>query len=265
MSQAKTLSHVIGERMRQAREATNLPQEHIASTARRRYGLRWTRATVAAIESGKREITLGEFIMLPMIMSFSHCHFPGEDNKFFELQDLIPSDGWLPISPETSVHAEFVSAVLRGKAGDDTFPGLLNTPELRKVRALLPKIQERMRERAEEYDRLKKLWPEVVKKPDLMRIDDEVFKDAVKKVALKLRISPLAVAFASHALWGKGFEEERDSRVSERAKDDVLRMKQSLLGKNQYQRTTQAMRGHVTRALLREIKSALDSRVTAQP
>ena len=60
MSQSKTLTQAIGERIRYLREATGLRQEDIASSARGRFGLLWTQATVAAIETGKRHLTVEE-------------------------------------------------------------------------------------------------------------------------------------------------------------------------------------------------------------
>ena len=58
MQQART-----SNLMRQWRQDAGLLQEDVAAAARRR-GLKWTRATVAAIELGKRAISLDEFLSL---------------------------------------------------------------------------------------------------------------------------------------------------------------------------------------------------------
>jgi len=244
MNEAKTLSQTIGEKMRELREGSGLLQENIAATARKRYGVRWTRATIAAIETGKRRLTVEELIMLPMILTFSHLTSPDDENKFLELPDLIPSEGWVVLSPQTSVHVEFVSAVLQGKAGK-SFPAFLDTPELRKIRAILPKVQEKMQAWAKAYDKLRKAWPEV--KVKLEQFDNELASDAVRKVAIKLRTSPMEVVFASHGLWNKSLEEERDGRISQRAEGRDMR-------------TIQALRGHVTRSLLKDLKAALNEK-----
>lgn len=54
---------VVAQLLRQRREAAGLTQDRV-TTAARGLGLNWTRATVAAIEIGRRELSLAEFVTL---------------------------------------------------------------------------------------------------------------------------------------------------------------------------------------------------------
>lgn len=58
-----TKRKALGDVIRHRREGVGMRQDEVA-TAARALGLRWTRATVAAIELGRREISLSEFITL---------------------------------------------------------------------------------------------------------------------------------------------------------------------------------------------------------
>ena len=64
---ATAVSSIIGERLRAWRNAERLRQEDIALGARD-CGLGWTQATVAAIEGGRREVSLREFLALPLLV-----------------------------------------------------------------------------------------------------------------------------------------------------------------------------------------------------
>ena len=56
-----TLERTIGQEIRRRREAAHVSQETLAIAARNA-GLPWTRATVAAIELGRKQLTLGELV-----------------------------------------------------------------------------------------------------------------------------------------------------------------------------------------------------------
>ena len=69
MKQAKTISAVVGERLRRWRKEARLTQDQVA-TAARGFGLDWKRGTVASIEGGHREVSLSEFLALPFLAQF---------------------------------------------------------------------------------------------------------------------------------------------------------------------------------------------------
>src|SRR5262245_19166983 len=63
-----TLEEAIGGELKRRREAAHgVTQEAVAVQAQG-YGLHWTRATVAAIELGRQQLSLGEFVLLPHIL-----------------------------------------------------------------------------------------------------------------------------------------------------------------------------------------------------
>jgi helix-turn-helix protein len=74
-----------------------------------------------------------------------------------------------------------------------------------------------------------------------------MWSEAAEKAARKLKVSPLEIEKASDKLWSRSLAEERDLRISERMQGKDLR-------------TIQALRGHVTRALLGELRSILKSK-----
>jgi hypothetical protein len=71
------------------------------------------------------------------------------------------------------------------------------------------------------------------------------YSDAEMKAARRLGTTPDAIATAAEKLWKRPLDAERDDRVREQAPE------------NASTRTTQALRGHVTRALLEELRPRL--------
>ena len=67
------------------------------------------------------------------------------------------------------------------------------------------------------------------------------YPDADRKAALRLGVAPEDVSRAAESLWGRTLTEERDERVAALAPEDAT------------PRSMQALRGHITRTLLREI------------
>src|SRR5262245_8352682 len=96
MLQPIPLARLIGTRLRTLRETANLRQEQIAASARKVGFHSWARGTVAMIESGRRRLTLEEFLLIPAILGNV-----GIENV--ELPDLIDAGagGVVLISPSS--------------------------------------------------------------------------------------------------------------------------------------------------------------------
>lgn len=220
MSQSKSLTQAIGERIRYLREATGLRQEDIASSARGRFGLLWTQATVAAIETGKRHLTVEELILLPLLLT---C----------ELEELLPNvdprveNEWIALTPQTEVRLRLLRNVLNGKARNSSPLDIGLTTDRRRSESIPTSLFNNAT-----------LVPRQLK--------NEAASDAAIKGAQRLRMSPLEIAGAAQRLWGRSISEERDARIAERIRDKKPR-------------TIQALRGHVTRTLLSELRSVLKS------
>jgi hypothetical protein len=69
--------------------------------------------------------------------------------------------------------------------------------------------------------------------------------DAERKAARRLGVPALTLSVAAHSRYGRSFTAERDRRVAEQAPADAP------------PRTLQALRGHITRALIAELATAL--------
>jgi transcriptional regulator with XRE-family HTH domain len=91
MSEAISLAAAIGRRIRQLRDERGFTQGDVAHAARI-YGLGWTRATVAAIESGARNLSAEELVLLPVLIGELTAPSDGTWEVYLELRDLIPDD-----------------------------------------------------------------------------------------------------------------------------------------------------------------------------
>jgi transcriptional regulator with XRE-family HTH domain len=70
MTKRRTLEQAIGGEIRRRREDAGARQEALAFAAQG-FGLNWTQPTVAAIENGRRALSLGEAGLLGMIATFA--------------------------------------------------------------------------------------------------------------------------------------------------------------------------------------------------
>jgi transcriptional regulator with XRE-family HTH domain len=70
--------------------------------------------------------------------------------------------------------------------------------------------------------------------------------EAVRHAARRLEVEPGTVSRAADRLWRRSFSEEREQRVAERG------------GAGASPRSLQAIRGHVTRVLINELRQALE-------
>jgi transcriptional regulator with XRE-family HTH domain len=137
-----------------------------------------------------------------------------------------PADEWVTLSDETAVRPRALAAMLSGKK---------HRPSDVKMRL----TQDRATDPA---------WPELTG-ANLTLADADAEAEPEQKAADKLGVDPVIVARASWVTWGKSFSEERDYRVSYQAPGAEAR-------------TVQAVRGHVTRDLLNELREVIAERTT---
>lgn len=95
---------MIGRGLANLRSATGLRQEDVAFTARH-IGLDWTRATVTAIELGRRELTATEILLLPAVLEEA-------TGRKIPLWELVGEDAQVTISPEVWMSGKHVRYVL---------------------------------------------------------------------------------------------------------------------------------------------------------
>ena len=108
MTQPKTSSFhkAVGAEIRRIREDYKWRQEELAEKARQEWGLSWNRATVAAIETGKRELSPVEFLLLRPLL------------KLEAYSQLFPENQAIAITPEVVL----TSDVLRDLFSPDATP-----------------------------------------------------------------------------------------------------------------------------------------------
>jgi transcriptional regulator with XRE-family HTH domain len=235
MSKFLTVDQAIGQRLREVRLELGLRQDQVASAAGR-VGLGWTQSTVAAIERGNRALSLGEWFLLSTLIG----HATGFVTHQFELAELLPASGRVALSDETTADVEVLRAALAGRLTDpDRKPFAdFDTPLSRDVNESMRRFRARVKQ-------LLPLWPKM-SMLGYKEARNAARGDAERKAARRLGVPPLDLSVAAHGRYGQSFSDERDRRVAEQAPSDAA------------PRTLQALRGHVTRAMVAELAPVLE-------
>ena len=238
MSRDETLQQAIGRRIRELRQDLGLRQDNVAQGARD-VGLPWTQGTVAAIERGGRALALEEFFLLPLALWHASERATGI-GQWLALADLLPAnDEWVRLTNRTRACVVALRDLLVGRHPDSQqpFSGEFEGPSSDRVADPDRAMQAR--------GRLARLWPSASWR-DLDRASQAAAGEAERKAARKLSVPPVVISVAAYARWGRSLTEERDRRVAER------------VSKGASARTVQALRGHVSRALLAELAPTIE-------
>jgi transcriptional regulator with XRE-family HTH domain len=229
MNRPRPLHLAIGEQLRNLRLERGARQDDVAAWARK-IGLKWTRATVALLEAGRRQLSLGEFLALPLVLA-------ADPNQPLppRLTDFVPSDAWLWITPGLGASSERLRDMLQGKNSPGLGPLLYYVP--RGGRA--PRRQVSGEGNSEIFVSSRASTGIRVRR----QLNIDVLDEADRKVARKLRVSPSKVAEWAHKLWGHSLSVERDQLASDKSHDTTS------------PRALQAIRGHVTRELIERLAS----------
>jgi len=245
-----TLSAAIGSRLRELRSEMGLRQDDVA-TAGRAVGLRWSRVAVARLEAGQRQLEAAELLMLPEVLMVASMRVRGRSglegpDRVLELADLLPESGVMALTPECRVPADALRAMVEGRYEDVRYTDL-DVPLLRELRrkqtAAVSAMGRLLAQKSELGEALDSVWagaPATVKAKAVHAAAGE----AEQKAARKLGVHPAAVALAAQRRWGRSLTDERDRRVMERSSDESPRR-------------VQAIRGHVTRTLIGELRPLL--------
>jgi hypothetical protein len=237
-TQPKLLANAVGERLRYSRESCGARQEEVA-TAARRWGLPWTRATVAGIETGRRRLSLEEFLLLPFWLG-SIAVKRKTGRRVVELADVIPKGEWLVLAPRTYLASAGVRKILRGRA-KEVATTEANAPGWRRDEATFHRLPDSEKPIAGDGQEISRhVWPGVTaEKMGEARTASQ--GETEQKAARKVGVPPLAIALAALREWGKSLTEMRDQEVG------------AQIGHDESPRRVQAARGHVTRALLKRL------------
>jgi len=216
-----TLDEAIGLKLKTLRETRGIPREIVALIARRS-GLNWSRAQLSLIERGRRRLTLGEWLALPMILTEALTPEVETENDPltrgpYTYFDLLPSihDGEIELARGlTALHGILPDLFQSGgvlrearRAADDPFTAYFE------------------------------------RKP----VHEKPYQEDVSwNAARRFKVRVQAIKEAADRLWGHGLSEERDRQLKE-------------VG-NEKPRTIQAKRGHVTRELFTKLQEELVKR-----
>jgi transcriptional regulator with XRE-family HTH domain len=209
------LQSVITDNMRRIRRDRGVLQEDVAMAARW-VGVMWSSTTVAQIESGVRQLSLDEFLLLPLIL---RCTI--KDLVAVEDEDQSVKLGYNTILDPDAV-AELVS-VEGPQLRDDQIPMLPGLED-----KLDPKIRDAI------YDC--GLEPTLL---SYLKVREGARGEAERKAAQALKWPAVQITALAIRLWSRSLTEERDSQAEEQASK----------GKEK-----RAVRGHITRQLLLEIQ-----------
>jgi hypothetical protein len=197
-----TVERAIGREIGRRREEAEISQSGVAMCARQ-FGLPWTRATIAAIELGRKELTLGELLLMPLILKEA-----GVSRAPLSLGDLIPTDDRpVEVWPGLQLSLPDARTLLTGGA------------ETREIRPVNVGVDIR----------------------DLQACDT-----AEQKAASTLRVPARAIVDAAYALWDQSLSMERRQRLQ-----------RSSAAPGATERRRQALKGHITRELLDELRPRL--------
>jgi transcriptional regulator with XRE-family HTH domain len=216
------LQTLLRERIREQRERIGLTKDGLADRARAA-GLPWSHHTVWAIESGRRNVTLGEVLLLQVFLNTTLDRLLRTDLEVVDI-DGVPIKG------------NALAALVRPTRKPLSL--FANAPTQKIVGKKLQRDLDRIASRyALDFGAL-------------MKVRAWAAASAEKKAAHTLRLSPIEVSAAAHSLWGKGLTQERDSRLEKLSRHDRL---DKHLDSN-------ARSGHVTRGLIAELRTHLRGR-----
>lgn len=215
------MSGIIGRNLRAWREIPNPPHsQDYLARLLRMEGLDWSRSQLAKVERGERPVSIEELFQLIIILGFVPAWFLRGE-----------PDEWVTLSPKVSVRPHVVSDLMNPV--NPASGGWLEDLRLNVPLANPPAPDP--------------AWPEL-DGHGLAVADAWASGESERKVAARLGVDSVVVARGAWVCWGHSLVDERDARV------------RAQVPENAAARTIQAARGHVSRALVNELRQALADR-----
>lgn len=211
----------VGQRIRDIRSERGLTQDALAS-ALHRHGVGWNRSMLAKVERGERRPLLEELLLVAWALSVP-------------VSELLPAEGALVLTEEATIDARAARVLLSGwdpAAWATLQVGQLDVP-----------FHESLRQR--HGGDVGAAHPVQVQAP-AFAADLAADEEAERRAAKRLKVDPAAVAAAAHKAWGRTLSTERERRVSMQTEPGMS------------DRSRQALRGHVTRQLEKELAPILE-------
>lgn len=216
------LQSVITGNMRRIRRERKVLQEDVAMAARW-VGVMWSSTTVAQIESGTRQLSLDEFLLLPLIL---RC-------KISDLVAVEDKEQPVKLGFNTILDPEAVAELVSAKGPqlrDDQIP-------------MLPGLEEKLEKKIKDAIKFSGLEPTLL---SYLKVREGARGEAERKAAQAMKFPAVEITALALREWGRSLTEERDYRAEQQASE----------GKDK-----RAVRGHVTRILLGDIEDAYMDRL----
>ncbi len=246
MRKANSISAVVGQSVRKWREEAGLTQQQVANVAAE-LGFDWQRGTVASIEGGHREVSLSEFLALPFFSQLA-----GGAGSWNRLVDFLPPE---PDATGTSASGDSGPVLDLRDASVELTPGCwVQAEHLRALLAGHPTGGRRVPKDAlvtwrDVGETMQGLASSVIHQlADTLSRFTPKPQEAELKAAKRLSVSVDEVLAAALTLWGKTLTAEREARSGMQ------------IPKGASARSTQAIRGHITRDLLGELRTVLETK-----
>jgi transcriptional regulator with XRE-family HTH domain len=225
-----TFEVALASTIRAERERLGLTQDEVAKQAVT-HGFDWTAASVAAIETKRRHVTIPEFLSLPFILG-GDLTVPG----------LLERLGRVEYAAGASVDGKFFALLAEGRNDKirdaDVREFGMTTPLDRRAARLVAEATAEFKNATAILRRRGWKMTHGAREDALLASRGE----AERKMGYTLKVPAVEVALAAQHLWGRSLTEHRDRLV-----DDAETGRES----------RRALRGHVTRQLRQQLAAEL--------
>jgi len=254
LGQSIDIHTLLAQQIRKIRERRGLRQDDLARLSWD-FGLDWQQDTVASIESGRRKISLEEFLLLPAIL---------EAKK----EELFPGDCEILLTPKITIDERYWTEFFYG------YPILSSQQkqahaEEAKAAAQPLELERHISFTDEAMESYSGSPVYVVPDSSHLRLDDggrgagrgdAPLRDAEIKAARKLGVEGHVIVETAQKLWNRSLPDERDARLRSNSIYNTLTTPEGrpIVAKH----SLQALRGHITRQLLVELRKEIKPNVT---
>jgi hypothetical protein len=192
---------LIGASLAAWRRGQGLTRLELALQAQQ-VGLEWTERMVAETERGNRQLSLVEWILLPVLTGLDPTRFLG-------------GEGWVHLTESVTADLTAVKKVLGGEADEVRPFGDFSTPASRSFFAEPGEDPGPVGTSSNNPDR-RKVLEELVGDAARASPEESASRAAERKAADRLGVTPGELVEAAFDLWGKGLTDERDQRATKR-------------------------------------------------
>ncbi len=226
------LEEAIGRNVRRIRQERRLSQDEVASIARRA-GLGWSPVTVTQLETGQKSLSAIELLLLPVILRRP-------------LEELIEvEDGLIRATESSHIPHRYLAQFFRNPGtiiiSEELFSEESPHPDATEV-LVEPDIDPSVRRAMKKAGLDESLLA-------YMMIDAARKGEAERKAARQLGLRPVEVAAFALRAFGRSLTQERNRRAA------------SVRGRDR-----RAVKGHVTRSLLEELRTTIkQSKTSSSP